>query len=239
MSTQSAAVTQPDAGPKPSPLGVFNIFIDPAATARSVPAPLAWLAPLAIFCVTLSIYSWLLIPYTVRVITLNPPNGASGEQLERIRGSVETFSKVGVFVTPVFVVGLMALMALLVMLLCSAMSMRASFRDVFTLMSATGLIGAVGLIASYVVLRAKGDEIQTMQQLRPSFGLDIFFSDLKGPLFALLNFFSIFQVWSLVMLALSLAYLTRSSKGKAFAAITPAWIIPLLFAMIGSLFQRQ
>jgi hypothetical protein len=39
-----------------------------------------------------------------------------------------------------------------------------------------------------------------------------------------------------VMLALALASLAGSSKGKAFAAITPAWLIPLIFRIIGSMF---
>lgn len=227
-----------NSGPKPSPLGVFNVFIDPAATARSVPAPYAWLLPLAIFCVVFAIYNWLNIPLTMRVMALNPPNGATGEQLERIRSITETSLKVGTFVGPLFIIGITALLALLTNLLAAAMSMKTKFRDVFTLICSVSLIGVLQIIAGYIVLRAKGDDIQSMQQLRPSFGLDIFFPDLKGPAFAVLNFFSIFEVWSLVMLALSLAALTKSSKGKAFAAITPWWLVTLLFAVVGSLFQR-
>ena len=223
---------------KPSIFGVFNVFIDPVATARSVPAPYAWLLPLAIFCVAFAIYNWLNIPLTMRVMALNPPPNASGEQLERIRSITEMSLKVGTFVGPLFIIGITALLALLTNLMATAMSMKTRFRDVFTLMSAVSLIGVLQLIAGFIVLRAKGDDIQSMQQLRPSFGLDIFFPDLKGPAFAILNFFSIFEIWSLVMLALSLAALTKSSKGKAFAAITPWWFVTLLFAVVGSLFQR-
>jgi hypothetical protein len=71
--------------------------------------------------------------------------------------------------------------------------------------------------------------------MTPAFGLDIFIPA-HGVLLTLLNFFSIFQIWSLVMLALALASLAGSSKGKAFAAITPAWLIPLIFRIIGSMF---
>ena len=69
----------------------------------------------------------------------------------------------------------------------------------------------------------------------PPFGLDIFIPA-HGVLLAILNFFSIFQIWFLVILALALAALTGSSKGKAFAAITPAWLIPLIFKIIGAAF---
>jgi hypothetical protein len=56
-------------------------------------------------------------------------------------------------------------------------------------------------------------------------------------LLAFVNFFSIFEIWYIVILGLSLAYLTGSSKGKAFAAITPAWLIPLLLAVIRAKFS--
>ena len=85
-------------------------------------------------------------------------------------------------------------------------------------------------------MRTKGDEITSQEQMSPAFGLDIFIPA-HGVLLTHLNFFSIFQIWSLVILALALAALTGSSKGKAFAAITPAWLIPLIFRIIGSLFS--
>jgi hypothetical protein len=49
------------------------------------------------------------------------------------------------------------------------------------------------------------------------------------------SFFSVFEIWSIVMLALTYAALTRSSKGKAFFATAPAWIVGLVFAVIGSM----
>ncbi len=240
MSQESTAIAREDMGGKPpSAAGIFNVFIDPAATARSVPAPRAWLAPLIVISIATVLYAWFTIPITMRVIMLNPPNGASGENLERMRGIMETTYKVFAFASPAIVIGMIALLALLVSLMCSALSVKTKFRDVFTLLSACSLITVLQLAAMYFVLRAKGDDLQSVQQLSPSFGLDIFFSDLKGPLFAILNFFSIFEVWYLVMLALSLAYLTRSSKGKAFLAITPAWLLPLLFKVVGSFFAKS
>ncbi len=82
------------------------------------------------------------------------------------------------------------------------------------------------------MVRAKGDEIRSAEQWLAPFGIDIFAQDVHGALLGVLNFFSIFEVWYLVMLCLSLAYLTGSSKGKALAAITPAWAIPLLLSIL-------
>lgn len=179
-----------------------------------------------------------LSPIAVDTMRKYPPNGLSGAQLDQAVRMTETFSRVGAFASPVLILAFVALFAALVMLMASMMSIKVKFRDVFSLLSVCGLINCIQIIASYFVLKAKADEISSMQQLQPPFGLDIFFADLKGPLLAILNYFSLFQVWYLVILTLAFAHLTRTSKGKAFAAITPAWLIPLLFKILGSLFQR-
>jgi len=143
-----------------------------------------------------------------------------------------------VFVIPVVGILILLLLALLVSVTGSMVGLRTKFRDVFSIMAACSLISSLQYVATYVVLRSKGDEITSQDQMTPPFGLDIFINA-HGPLYAILNFFSIFEIWYLVIFALTLAYLTGASKGKAFAAITPAWLLPLLFKIIGSLFQPK
>ena len=41
------------------------------------------------------------------------------------------------------------------------------------------------------------------------------------------------------MLTFGIAALYGISKGKAFASITPAWVIPLIMALIGGLFTGK
>src|SRR5205814_8940406 len=109
-----------------------------------------------------------------------------------------TITKITTPLTPVFVIGFLALFALLVKVMYSMMHVRPRYRDVFSLLAACSLIPLLQFIATYVVLRAKGDAITTPEQMTPPFGLDIFFQGSKGVLFALLNFFSIFEIWYLV-----------------------------------------
>jgi len=135
----------------------------------------------------------------------------------------------------VFVVLFTMLGAWLVGVTGSIVGLRAKFRDIFSLMMACSLIACLQYIATYIVLRTKGDEITSQDQMTPAFGLDIFVPA-HGVLLAILNFFSIFQIWSMVILALALASLTGATKGKAFAAITPAWLVPLIFRIIGAAF---
>jgi hypothetical protein len=159
------------------------------------------------------------------------------ERMETARNMAHTFSQVGLAFTPIFVIGILALLAWLVSVTGSMVGLRAKFRDVFSLMAACSLITALQVIATYIVVRTKGDEIQSPEQLMAPFGADIFVQDIHGAMLAFLNFFSIFEIWYLVILGLSLAYLSGSSKGKAFAAITPAWLVPLLLSVIRAKFS--
>jgi hypothetical protein len=217
-------------------VGMFNAFVDPAGLAKAVKAKLFWLWPLIIVSIIFVVFGYLMMPYTlqlgeVRLAQQNVPP----ERLENARNMTRTITQVFVYLVPVFIVLFTMLGAWLVAVTGSIVGLRAKFRDIFSLMMATSLIASLQYIATYIVLRSKGDEITSQEQMTPAFGLDIFIPA-HGVLLTLLNFFSIFQIWSLVILALALASLTGSSKGKAFAAITPAWLIPLIFRIIGSMF---
>jgi len=223
-------------------VGMFNAFVDPMGLAKRVKAKLFWLWPLVTICIIYIVVGYLMLPYTMQLVDFSMQQRMAAQNLppdrmETARNMAHTFSQVGIAFTPVFVVGVLALLAWLVTVTGSMVGLRAKFRDVFSLMAACSLIPALQVIATYIVVRAKGDEIQSPEQLMAPFGADIFIQDLHGATLAFLNFFSIFEIWYLVILGLSLAYLTGSSKGKAFAAITPAWVIPLLLVIIRAKFS--
>jgi len=216
--------------------GMFNAFVDPAGLAKAAKAKLFWLWPTIVVSIIFIVFGYLMLPYTLqlseaRLAQQNVP--AAG--LENARNMAHTITQVFVYVIPVFIILFTMLGAWLVGVTGSVVGLRAKFRDIFSIMMACSLIGSLQYIATYIVLRSKGDEITSQEQMTPAFGLDIFIPA-HGALLAILNFFSIFQIWSMVILALALAALTGSTKGKAFAAITPAWLIPLIFRIIGSLF---
>jgi hypothetical protein len=219
-------------------IGMLNVFVDPAATAKRVPAPLSWIWPVITLSITYIVIAYLTVPYALALAdTRMAQQNMTPEQMERARNIAHTVTQFTTPLTPIFVIGLLALFAWLVGLVGSMVGMRAKFRDVFSLMAACSLIPVLQSIATIIVIRVKGDEITSQEQLMPPFGLDIFFQDVHGPLLAILNFFSIFQIWYLIVLTFGLAYLTKSTKGKAFAAITPAWLVPLFLRIVQSMFQ--
>ena len=222
--------------------GMLSVFIDPAGTAKHIPAKLSWLWPVITISIIYLVFGYLMLPYAIQMVDarLNQAMAQQGtppERMEAARNITLMFTRVAFALTPVIIVGFLALFAWLVTVTGSIVGLRAKFRDVFSLLAACSLIPALQYIASYIVLRVKGDEITSQEQLTPPFGLDIFFQDVHGPLLALLNYFSIFQIWYLIVFTIGLAALAKSTKGKALAAITPAWVLPLILRMIQAALQ--
>jgi hypothetical protein len=217
---------------------MLNVFVDPKTTARRVPAPLSWLWPAMALSVIYVVVGYLIVPCALTLADVRMAQaGMPPEQMERARNIAHLVTQITIPATPLFVTGFLALFAWLAGLAGSLPGMRANFRDVFSLMAACALIPAPQYIASYIVIRAKGDELTSQEQMTPPFGLDLLFQNAHGTLLALLNFFSIFEIWYLIVLTVGLACLTKVSVGKAFFAITPAWVIPLLLRLVQALFQ--
>jgi Yip1 domain len=226
-------------------VGMLNVFVDPAGTAKRVPAPLSWLWPLITLTIIYVVFGYLMMPYIMSLIDLRINQQISQqntpvEQAERARNVAHAIYQFYPLAIPVFSILFLLLFAWLVSAMGSMAGLRAKFRDIFSLMLACQLIQVLQApIASYIVLHAKGDEITSQDQLTPPFGLDIFLQDIHGALFGLVNFFSIFEIWYLIVLTFGLAALGKSSKGKAFFAITPAWGLPLMIKVVQAIFQSN
>ena len=239
MPESAGSVPEESAGIGDQLMGMLNIFIDPAAAVKLFQRKLSWLWPLLVVSVVTVTVQYLLIPVSMRVMQMNPPGGITAEQLERSMGMIQTVQKVGVFASPALIAGMLALGAAILLGSCAVMGMRAKFRDLYSLVCHCSLINMLQTVAGFVVVRMKGDEIQTVEELQPSFGLGLFFHEgISKPAMAVLNYFSIFTIWYIVVLSLALACLTGSSKGKGFAAAVPSWLLGLLL-FVGISYLRR
>jgi hypothetical protein len=199
---------------------------------------LSWLWPVLVLIVTYGVVGVLTAPYAISIADAQlAQRGLPAEQVENARRITHIISQVTPVLTPVFIILFLLLFAWLAVVIGSMAGVRAKFRDMFSLMAACGLITALQSIATIVVLRAKGDEITSQEQLTPPFGLDIFLQNVHGALLGLLNFFSIFEIWYLVVLTIGLAALAKTTKGKAFFAISLSWVVPLLIRVVREMLQ--
>jgi hypothetical protein len=219
-------------------VGMLNVFVDPKATAKRIPAPFSWLWPLIVLIVTYGAVGVLTAPYAISIADAQiAQRGLPPEQAENARRITHVISQVTPIATPVFILLFLAFFAWLAVAIGSIAGVRAKFRDMFSLMAACGLITALQAIATVIVVRTKGDEITSQEQLAPPFGLDIFLQNIHGPLLGLVNFFSIFEIWYLVVLTIGLAALAKTTKGKAFFAISLSWVVPLIIKVVQAMMQ--
>jgi hypothetical protein len=162
------------------------------------------------------------------------PDGMTSEQFNK---GAEMQAKFGPYFVPIVLL-IYALSAGILLAMSAVMGVEAKFGQLFNLVAGCGLIQSLATIASAAILHFKG-EVSSMAELRPAMGLDIFLPEGTNKyLVALASSFSIFQIWWFVMMVLIFAIAFRVSKGKAFAAVFPLWLLGLGFLLLGAAFQK-
>jgi hypothetical protein len=218
---------------------VFSMFLDPASAVERIGGKWIWTIPMALLGVVSALLAWVIGPLSMRIVLRNPPDGMSREQLRQSLAMAEKFAGVGIVIAPLTAIAVTLVLALLLLVACQVLGISGRFPQFFNLVSMASIVKVVGALASFAVIVAKGPDIQSMEELSPPFGLDLLLPEgTNHALLAAVNYFSIFQVWFLIVLALGLAAFAKTSKGKAFLAITPLWALPLCMAVIGSLLRR-
>ena len=220
-----------------SVLAILNIFLNPAASVRYQRAQgkLAWLPPILLAAAISAGVSFLLRPlyepamYNDLLDTMSAEKAR--EAMTFVNGTL-TFSAV---MTPVMLAVMLAISSALVLGFSTIAGVRTVFTDVFTLLAHCALVPLLAQVAQSVVVKIRG-ELTSMAGMKPAFGLDLLLGDDAPRLLqGLLNYFSFFTLWYIVILAFGYAALTGVSKAKAFGVTSPVWILGLIFALAGSL----
>lgn len=219
--------------------GMGSFFIDPKAAARRVFHKWFWIGPLVIFSIVSMTASYLMMPMVRHVLEVSPiPAGSNPEQYQRGMEIGLTIQRISMYFSPVIVAVILALQALVIWATCSVLTIEAKFRWLFNLVAGCSLIQVLASIASLAILKGKG-EISTMAELRPALGIDIFLPEGTNKYaMAFLGYFSIFEIWWIVMMVLIFSAAFRVSKGKAFAAVVPLVAVSILLRIGAAAFQK-
>jgi hypothetical protein len=218
-------------------LAILNIFLDPAASVRYQRAQgkLAWFPPLAVAAAVSIGLAYLLRPLMEQAmyndLLAQMAEQKARESMEFIRGTL-TFSMI---MTPVMLAVMLAISGALVLGFGTILGARLQFPEVFTLLAHCSLIPLLAQVAQAVTVKLRGT-LDSMKQMQPAFGFDLLLDDEAPRLLAgLLNYFSFFTLWYIVILGLGFAALAGVSKAKGFAMTAPVWILGLFFALAGAL----
>ncbi|MBV9301476.1 MAG: YIP1 family protein [Acidobacteriaceae bacterium] len=219
--------------------GMGSFYIDPQGAAARVFHKWFWVGPLVVFSIVSVIATYLMIPMVQHVLEVAPmPPNVSPDQYQRGASMAMTMMRVSMYFSPVVTAVLLVLPALILYATCSVLTIDVKFRWLVNLVAGCSLIQVVAAIAAIVILKAKG-EVSTQAELHPALGLDIFLPEGTSKyLMALAGYFSIFEIWWIIMMVLIFSTAFRVSKGKAFAAILPLVILSILFRVGAAAFQR-
>src|SRR5579883_307299 len=219
--------------------GMGSFFLDPPGAARRVHSKWFWIGPLIVFSIIALVASFIIMPIAQHVMEIAPlPPNTTPEQYQRGMSIGLTIVKVSMYLAPVWAAILFDIQAAILLGSSAVMTVKTGFRQLFNLVTGCSLIQALSSIAGVVILKAKGD-ISTQAELHPALGLDIFLPAGSNKfLAAFLGYFSVFEIWWIVMMVLIFAAAFKVSKGKAFAVVLPLVIVSLLFRFVGAAFQR-
>lgn len=239
MASQGTTTTEPQGSFAGDLVGMFNFYIDPQASAKLISHKWFWIGPLIVVSAVSLVVGLQLMPVVQHVLeTTPPPPNVTPEAYQTQINIGMTIQKVVAFLSPIVAAMMMAITAAILLGTCAVMQIKTKFLLLFNLMAGTSLISVLEYIARLAILKMK-TEVNTMAELQPPLGLDIFLPESTNKfLLAFVGFFSVFQIWYIVMLVLVFSAAFKVSKGKAFAAVCPLIILGLLFKFLGAAFQR-
>jgi hypothetical protein len=220
-------------------LAMLDIFIDPASAVRRIDRCAPWLVPILVLAIGAAVLTYLMLPVTLHVMVMNPPGNMTREQVQQSLAMMEKWQWLGVAFMPVQVPLKMLVLAGILKLMATLGGLDVVFKKLFSFVSNAGMIIFLEGLATFAVIKAKGDEIQTAEEMMPALGLDLLSrGQLPKAVEACLHFFSIFEIWYIVVLVVGFAALAKCSKSKAFLLIIPVWLIPMLFMVVSAMFRR-
>jgi hypothetical protein len=219
--------------------GMGNFFIDPAGAAPRVFSKWFWVGPLVVFSIVSITASSMMMPIMRHVMEVSPiPPNVSPEQYQKSMEIGLKIQSIAVYLAPVIAAILFSIQAAILLGTSSVMGVAAKFRSMFNLVAGCSLIQLLASIASLIILKAKG-EVSTMAELRPALGLDIFLPEGSNKfLAAFLGYFSVFEIWWIVMIVLIFSAAFRVSKGKAFAVVLPLVLLNVVLRVGVAAFSK-
>jgi hypothetical protein len=220
--------------------GMGNFFIDPAGAARCLFRKWFWVGPALLISILAMIIQAQMIPFIQHVMETAPlPANTDPAQYQKGIQMAITIQHAVLYIMPIFVLVILVVQAGLVMGAASVLGVKAKFVNMLNLVCGVSLIGALGGIATVIILHARG-EPTTMAELRPPLGLDIFLPEGTNKfLLAIVGYFSVFQLWTIVMFVLTFSVAFRAKKGAALLSYAPVIVLTLLFTLVGVAFQPK
>lgn len=211
--------------------GLIDIFIDPESAAKRLHAWGAWVWPLLAVGIGGVVIGFNLLPVTMKVVERSLPPGYPPEQVPEMLANIVKYQRIGILVGAVVMPLKWLFTAGLIYMCCMLLNVNAKLKALFALVAQCSLIMLLQSVTAFFIIMLKGDNVQTVNDLSPGLGLDLLVRPESLPLMTLISYFTVFNLWHLIIIGLGLHYLSGCSKKRAFAATAIVWVLPLIVSV--------
>ncbi len=214
---------------------LIDIFIDPVKVFKRIKAGLPWWQPYIIVAIVIAVISYFQIPINKQLVMLNE-RGLSAEQLETQVEMMGKFALIGVIAAPLMVLLIYVILAALCNVTANLVSGKSSFKKMLSLLTFTGFVGLIEQSLKMLILHMRGIEnIASRDDLYSvSFSLNRFIES-DGILRAVLESFSIFQIWFLILFTIGVSVVYEIDRSKAIVPTIVVWVLGVLGIMLQGL----
>src|SRR5215510_11683155 len=214
---------------------LVDVFIDPQSASQRLNTLSAWLVPLTVVGIAGIVLGFANLPILTNVLERSLPAGLSPEQVHQTLRNFMLFQKIGYALFPLITLIKWSFLSSLLFMSCVILDIKVTFKQLFALIAQCAVLMLLQDLVAHLIVRLRGAEAETIADLVPKLGPDLLlsgFSQTLGKTFmTIIGYFSIFNIWYIVVLFLSISYLGRCSKPRAFIACIPVWFLPLCLAV--------
>jgi len=217
-------------------LRLFRVLFSPTEVFEEQrEAPTFWV-PWLLLCVLLLVASFLNFPFTLAAQRM-----AAEAKGGTFPAAAETMMKYSMVVAvPVFTLVMLLITAGVMYLVLMVFGGEVRYKGLMTVAVFTGMLGVFQILAMFAVLKLRGPEgLTTVADYQASFGLDLLLpADASVPRFlgGMLKGVTPFSLWGLVITAIGIHTMERTSKGAAWSAATVSLVLGLLVGGLGASF---
>lgn len=164
----------------------------------------------------------------------------SDSDVERMGKITRSAGTVMAYVMPLVMIVWYVIVAGVLLLIFRLFGGEGTFKQAFSTTLYAWMPMVLAAIIGTVVIAARGDLVDpttmaTLVKSNPAFLVD---PKEQAALFAMLSSFDIFTFWTLALLIIGFATMSRTSKGKAAGIVLPLWIVLVVikvgFAALGA-----
>jgi len=245
------AIDAPPPAPAPATKNAFQriagVFFAPGETFKDLARKPDILVPLLVivligYATTIMVMPHLdwdaMIAQQGEMMKKKNPN-ADDAAIAQMGRFTKVITKVTVWIGPLLVIVGYLIIALVVWGACRMMGGEGDFKQAFSATLYAHFPRVVLGIIAAVVVTARGmvdpTTMATIVKSSPAFLVDM---KEQPVFFSLLSSFELFQIWTIILLIIGFAALTRLSKAKTAAIVISLWVITLVvklgFAALGA-----